>query len=386
MRRCPIVGISRSLAKSLMEEPGTQDSTLHFLRLSGSMNHVEECMGQDPGILRWRILAGLGIKGTRRSSLLVSLMLLEGGPSACVVLISRDNLVDSWRRSRILGYELGGWMHFRSRTQRDCMDLLVYLVDLKSPLSGRLSLIARLFVDFSQEIAGLSYGPGDPIDPEVSLGPGDVVGTRRCSWDPEAVSEARRLPQIRRSYLGPEGHFEPGGCFWTRTSFENLEVPLDPEVVLNPEVASVSGGRLGTWRSYFGPEVVLNPEVASGPGGRLGTRRFLQTLRSYFGPGGRFEPGEVIWEPGGSFRPSGRILDPEVVLNPEVTSGPGGRLGTRRFLQTPRSYFGPGGRFVTRRFAWNSEVRLRTRKFFWNSEVCLFVITLGFSRSSPEFT
>ncbi|KAL0713473.1 hypothetical protein Bca4012_020451 [Brassica carinata] len=43
-----------------------QDSTLHFLRLSGSMNHVEECMGQNPGILRWRILAELGIKGTRR--------------------------------------------------------------------------------------------------------------------------------------------------------------------------------------------------------------------------------------------------------------------------------------------------------------------------------
>ncbi|KAL0742446.1 hypothetical protein Bca4012_083959 [Brassica carinata] len=111
--------LSRGIKQSL------QDSTLHFLRLSGFMNHVEECMGQNPGIFRWRILARLGIKGTRRSSLLVSLMLLE--------------------------------------------------------------------------------------DPEVSLGPGGVVGTQRCSWDPEAVSEARRLPQTRRSYLGPGGCFERGG-------------------------------------------------------------------------------------------------------------------------------------------------------------------------------
>ncbi|KAL0729853.1 hypothetical protein Bca4012_025946 [Brassica carinata] len=43
-----------------------QDFTLHFLWLFCSMNHVEECMGQDPGILRGRILARLRIKGTRR--------------------------------------------------------------------------------------------------------------------------------------------------------------------------------------------------------------------------------------------------------------------------------------------------------------------------------
>ncbi|KAF3551727.1 hypothetical protein DY000_02006728 [Brassica cretica] len=43
-----------------------QDFSLHFLRLSGSMNRMEECMGQDPGILRGRILARLRIRGMRR--------------------------------------------------------------------------------------------------------------------------------------------------------------------------------------------------------------------------------------------------------------------------------------------------------------------------------
>ncbi|WZZ20465.1 hypothetical protein YC2023_121852 [Brassica napus] len=37
-----------------------------FLEVSGLMNRVEECMGQDPGILRGRILARLRIRGMRR--------------------------------------------------------------------------------------------------------------------------------------------------------------------------------------------------------------------------------------------------------------------------------------------------------------------------------
>ncbi|KAF3507392.1 hypothetical protein F2Q69_00006511 [Brassica cretica] len=40
MRRCPHGGDWSELA----------DFSLHFLRLSSSMNRVEECMGQDPGI------------------------------------------------------------------------------------------------------------------------------------------------------------------------------------------------------------------------------------------------------------------------------------------------------------------------------------------------
>ncbi|KAH0867756.1 LOW QUALITY PROTEIN: hypothetical protein HID58_074778 [Brassica napus] len=44
----------------------SHDFILHFLRLSGSMNRVEEYMGQDPRILRGRILARLRIRGMRR--------------------------------------------------------------------------------------------------------------------------------------------------------------------------------------------------------------------------------------------------------------------------------------------------------------------------------
>ncbi|KAL0745976.1 hypothetical protein Bca101_101508 [Brassica carinata] len=42
------------------------DFSLHFLRLYGSTNRVDECMGQDPRILRGRILARLRIRGMRR--------------------------------------------------------------------------------------------------------------------------------------------------------------------------------------------------------------------------------------------------------------------------------------------------------------------------------
>ncbi|KAF3594876.1 hypothetical protein DY000_02020562 [Brassica cretica] len=42
------------------------DFSLRFLRLSGSTNRVEECMGQDPGILRGKILARLRIRRTKR--------------------------------------------------------------------------------------------------------------------------------------------------------------------------------------------------------------------------------------------------------------------------------------------------------------------------------
>ncbi|KAL0656951.1 hypothetical protein Bca4012_077535 [Brassica carinata] len=66
MRRSPHGGDWSELAEGLMEKPGTQDFSLDFLRLFGSMNHVEECMGQDPGIMRGTILARLRIRGMRR--------------------------------------------------------------------------------------------------------------------------------------------------------------------------------------------------------------------------------------------------------------------------------------------------------------------------------
>ncbi|WZZ44732.1 hypothetical protein YC2023_040991 [Brassica napus] len=94
----------------------TQDQ----VELSGSMNRVEECMGQDPGILRGLILGlhtGLYPDLRQRDVQYVRL---------------GDNLVDSWYRSRTLehvflrkpetGWTIaqkpGGWMDFRPGTRR----------------------------------------------------------------------------------------------------------------------------------------------------------------------------------------------------------------------------------------------------------------------------
>ncbi|KAH0922567.1 LOW QUALITY PROTEIN: hypothetical protein HID58_022585, partial [Brassica napus] len=115
--------------------------------LSGSTNHVEECMGQYPGILRGRILARLRIRRTKRLNktrrpklrilmldytglacasrackgcnglsggfpcrspycLLASSQdcsLTFGGMFSMFVLVPGDNLVDSWYQSRSLG-------------------------------------------------------------------------------------------------------------------------------------------------------------------------------------------------------------------------------------------------------------------------------------------
>ncbi|WZZ88539.1 hypothetical protein YC2023_117118 [Brassica napus] len=79
MRHCPHGGDWSELAESLMEKPGTQDFSLHFWRLSGSMNRVEECMG-----------------------------LRAGGTFSMFVLVLRDNLVDSWYLSRIPGHVVCG--------------------------------------------------------------------------------------------------------------------------------------------------------------------------------------------------------------------------------------------------------------------------------------
>ncbi|KAF2556134.1 hypothetical protein F2Q68_00015245 [Brassica cretica] len=157
-------------------------------------------------------------------------------------------------------------------------DLLVYFFDSKSPPSGRPSLIARLLVNFSQEIAGLSYGPGDSIagswdrtEPRISF------RTRRHCWDPEVS-------------WGSEGRF------W---SLEAALDPEDPEVVLNPVVS-------------LDPEVVLNPGVSFGPEGR-------------FEPGGRFE-----------------LRDPEVISNPEVVLNPGLYKNLEVYLfQALRSFLDP---------------------------------------------
>ncbi|KAF3562474.1 hypothetical protein DY000_02014383 [Brassica cretica] len=125
MRHCPHGGDWSELAESLMEKPGTQDFSLHFWRLSGSMNRVEECMGQDPRILRGRFFARLRISWMRRFNktrrMKLRILMLDYTSLTCAswackswgtfsmfVLVLRDNLVDSWYRSRIPGHVVCG--------------------------------------------------------------------------------------------------------------------------------------------------------------------------------------------------------------------------------------------------------------------------------------
>ncbi|WZZ60557.1 hypothetical protein YC2023_060664 [Brassica napus] len=112
-----LVGVGRKL-----DGESGNDFSLHFLRLSSSMNRVEECMGQDPRILRGRILARLRITGmrsfnkTQRPKLRI--LMLDSAGLACAswawgtfsmfVLVPGDNLVDSWYRSRSLGHVVCG--------------------------------------------------------------------------------------------------------------------------------------------------------------------------------------------------------------------------------------------------------------------------------------
>ncbi|KAH0859063.1 LOW QUALITY PROTEIN: hypothetical protein HID58_087324, partial [Brassica napus] len=117
----------------------SSDFSLHFLRLSSSMDRVDECMGPEPGILRGRILARLGIRGMRRfnktRSPKLRILMLDSAGLACAswackscnglsfrslcrspywgtfgmfFLVPGDNLVDSWYRSRSLGHVVCG--------------------------------------------------------------------------------------------------------------------------------------------------------------------------------------------------------------------------------------------------------------------------------------
>ncbi|KAH0892937.1 hypothetical protein HID58_055366 [Brassica napus] len=132
MRRCPMVVIGRSWP---------QDFSLHFFRLSGSMNRVEECMGSSCLILL-AFLAPL--------ELVKAVMDFHSGLHTGLYPDLRqrdvqyvrlgDNLVDSWYRScmdfrpgnqRLDGLsprnpeagwtfvqEPGGWMDYRPGTRR----------------------------------------------------------------------------------------------------------------------------------------------------------------------------------------------------------------------------------------------------------------------------
>ncbi|KAF3578849.1 hypothetical protein DY000_02032114 [Brassica cretica] len=249
MRRCPHGGDWSELAESLMEKQETQHFSLHFWRLSGSMNHVEECMGQDPRILRGRILGRLRIKGMRRLDVLSSwnpeagwTLVLE--PGGCRLLLIVCDIALSLRR-RV--------SHSTS--------LRLVSIHINSPTKGPWPFVS---------------GPEAVYNPEVFYEPEGHFWTRWSCGNPEY------LLKILRSYLDQEVMWEPGGSpfdrIWTRRSCGNTE---DPEVVLNPEVAR-------------DPEVVSNPEVALDLEVILNPEVVWEP-RDSSRPEGRFEPGGFFW-------------------------------------------------------------------------------------------
>ncbi|KAF3604053.1 hypothetical protein F2Q69_00035063 [Brassica cretica] len=312
-----------------------------------------ECMGHDPRILRGKILARVFVP--------VSLL---GGTFSMFVSVPRDNLVDSWYRSynqcwddlaslfhgtrRILGVLSQNLKVIRIFVQEPdgCVDLqgdpLVYLVDSKSPPSGRLSLIARyafwssvfLYLNLGAssnassnypwedlktepDVLGLSHGPGDSI-----AGSWDrtelwyCIRTRRCCWDPEVS-------------LGSEGRF------WS------LEAAVDSEVAFRAQRLS------------------KDPEVVWEPGGRSGTRRFLQTLRSYLGPIDRFKPGGYSRPEDVSFGPGGRFE-------------PGGCSGPTRSSYEPEIFCFAG-----------TVLLLPRQEYYWKSLTCLEGVGMGVMTQVP---
>ncbi|KAF3557390.1 hypothetical protein F2Q69_00013785 [Brassica cretica] len=211
------------------------DFSLRFLRLSGSTNRVEECMGQDPGIQRGRILARLRTRGmsrfckTRRPKLRI-LMLDSTGP--CVFLSSSCSFL---RRPRIVRgcdrrlYRLSsrnpeaGWTLVKEPVA--CMDL--------SPGTLRSLLGTRRF---NGRILGSNGTVVLLQNPEMLLGPEGRF------WSPEAALDREIAFRTRRLSEDPEVNAEPGGCFLSRRSFGNPEVPSDPEVVVGPEGYKEPGG------------------------------------------------------------------------------------------------------------------------------------------------
>ncbi|KAF3595631.1 hypothetical protein DY000_02021829 [Brassica cretica] len=95
-------------------------------------------------------------------------------------------------------------------------------------------------------------GPeGHLWSPEAALDPEVTFRTRRLSKDPKRLHA--RDPEVVWEPEGssrPGGRSEPRGFFLTRRSFGNPEVPLDPEVVLNPKAL----------RSFQDPETAWGPE------------------------------------------------------------------------------------------------------------------------------
>ncbi|KAF2572473.1 hypothetical protein F2Q70_00002760 [Brassica cretica] len=230
MRHCPHGGDWSELAESLMEKPGTQDFSLHFWRLSGSMNRVEECMGQDPRILRGRFFARLRISWMRRFNktrrMKLRILMLDYTSLTCASWACKSSsclvsglYLDFWQGGRSA---CSSWLTLG--TGVEFLDMLFADPGHVFPGSEDLE-IHPSETHGSWRLDGLSSSNSE-AGWTLVLEPGGCR-TRRSCGNPEV------LLLIRRSYLDPEVMWEPGGS------------PFDPEIVTGP------GGNVGTQKFFF---------------------------------------------------------------------------------------------------------------------------------------
>ncbi|KAF2586524.1 hypothetical protein F2Q70_00036198 [Brassica cretica] len=311
MRRCPHGGDWSELAESLMEKPGRQDSSLHFWRLSGSMNRVEECMGQDPRILRGRILARLRIRGmrrfnkTRRPKMRILMLDYNSLAYASLACKSCNGLSFSCNFLPRLGIATRNSRMVLCRAfLEDPGHVFPESEDLEIHPSETHDSWVRFFIN--RRLCGLSSRNPEAgwtfvLEPRGWMD--SRPGTRKAGWSlvmepggcrvnpffrpggrPLSMSFFRCciLPFILRSYLDLEIMWEPGGS------------PFDPEIVSGP------GGHVGTkrllWtqRSFGNPEVPLALEVVLNPGLYKNLEVYLfQALRCFHDP-------ETAWGPKGT--------------------------------------------------------------------------------------
>ncbi|KAG5393519.1 hypothetical protein IGI04_023482 [Brassica rapa subsp. trilocularis] len=207
------------------------DFSLLFLRISGSTNRVEECMGQDPEILRGRILARLRIRRMSRFS-------KTRRPKLRILMLDSTGLACSSRARKGCNGLSGGSLCRFPCCVRGC-DRRLYRLSSRNPEAGwtlgdlpiylfdlKLSSSVSSFASSSYPLQSLKDGTRCVrlVNLEILGSYGTVV-----------------LLQNPEMLLGPEGHF------WSP------EAALDPEIAFRTrrlsEDAEVDGEPVGSSRS-----------------------------------------------------------------------------------------------------------------------------------------
>ncbi|KAG5393482.1 hypothetical protein IGI04_023445 [Brassica rapa subsp. trilocularis] len=202
MRHCPTVGICRSWQKF------RPDISLRFLRLSGSTNRVEECMGQDPGILRGRILARLRIRRTKRLNKTrrpkLRILMLDSTGLACASRAYKFFRGCDRRLYRLSSrnLEAGGTL---VKEPVACMDLSPGTLRGPSRISFRLEVVFVGLFGAVSSFASSSYPSGSLKDGTRCVRLQVALRDRRCNGRILGLNETLVLLQNQEMLLGPEG-------------------------------------------------------------------------------------------------------------------------------------------------------------------------------------